>query len=163
MLIPKQKPGKKFEPAPEGGKAITLCDVVDLGEVVTDWGTKDMMRLHYLTPDTFEGEEGEAMHFMVVERCTKSLYDGSGKSPNPSKLYTRVKALTGQAPQFDTDGKFDVEGLLGKSLFANIVHNVSGENTYANIDTAMPHPKGTKAPKIPSDFVRAKDRDEIPF
>ncbi len=166
MLIGKPDSGRTFDPAPSGGKSITLCDVVDLGMVETKWGDKDMMRMHYITKDKFS-EEGRDQHYMVVERCTKSLYDGSGKSPNPSKLYTRIKALTGKVPQYDTEGKFDVESLIGKSAFANIVHNESDGKTYANIESLMPLPDGMDAPQIPADFVRSKDRekadDEAPF
>ncbi len=169
MLIGKPESSRTFDPAPSGGKAITLCDVVDLGPTKTNWGEKDMMRLHYITKDKFTNDSGDEMHYMVVERCTKSLYDGSGKSPNPSKLYTRIKALTGKVPQYDTEGKFDVESLLGKSAFANIVHSEPSDNgtIWANIESLMPLPDGMDAPQIPADFVRSKDREqageEAPF
>jgi len=164
MLIGKPESQRNFDPAPQGGKALTLCDVVDLGEVETDWGAKDMLRLHYITPDTFQNDDGDAQHFMVVERCTKSLYDGSGKSPNPSKLYTRITSLTGAGPQYNSDGQFDVETLLGKSAFANIVHSEPNDKgaVWANIQSMMPLPAEIAAPLIPTNFVRSKDREPKP-
>jgi len=40
---------------------------------------------------------------------------------------------------------FDLHKILGKTCQIQIVHNVSGENTYANVGAIMALPKGTKS------------------
>ena len=48
----------------------------------------------------------------------------------------------------------------GAPALVQVMHNKVGEKTYANITSIMRLPKGQKAPAIPGEYVRFKDREE---
>ena len=159
----KESSNIEYPLCPEGGQAIVLADVIDMGVQTTKWGEKDQLQFRYLTTTTFpDPENGEEKPFMLFERASKSLYDGKGKSPNPSKIYARCKALTGKPPQYDADGKFDVEALIGQSLFADIAHSEPTKDgkVFANIASVMPLPPSMEPAEIPEWFQRQEEKSK---
>ena len=69
--------------------------------------------------------------------------------PDGKELSKHLKALLGRTP--DDDEEIDLEALIGKRVGIVVVHNDTGERTYANIDTIYPEKKAKKA-AAPVDF-----------
>lgn len=156
---------RKFTPAPAGIKPCVVVDVIDLGWVKTTWKgvekEKEMFRIVWQTPDTFEGSDGETLNYHVSQRYTRSLHENSNFRRDLEGMLgrtLRVSDITGA----DGEG-FDVETLIGMTAYINIVHSdpVGDEGTiYANPKQIMPLPEGTEAPAINPSYIRKKDREE---
>ncbi len=165
------KPGVKrvFTPAPSGSKACRVIDVIDLGMVPSTWEgvTKDkpMFRVVWQTPDQFEAAEGEIMDFHVSKRYTRSLHENS----NFRKDFEAMRGRKLQATDYDDEGDFDVEALIGMECYVNITHSEpkgDEKTVYANIGSLMPLPPGVEAPPANPNYIRRKDREEgdgLPF
>lgn len=90
-----------YEPLPEGQHAVTITEVVDLGEQDTPFGKKEQLYI------TFATASGKSMR----KYYTKSVNE-------KATLYKDVKAITGKAP-----GKaFDTDTLLNKNLQIVVTH-----------------------------------------
>jgi hypothetical protein len=63
-----------------------------------------------------------------------------------SNLRPFVESFIGTALDDDEAYGFDLEDLLKIPCLLNVVHAESGDNTYANIKSASPLPKGMEAP-----------------
>jgi len=159
--VSKHTGGGNFKPAPAGTKVLTLVDVVDLGEVETSYGPKEKLKFTYQTEDTFE-KDGDTLNYHVMQRYNKSMFKEGAKI---STLRAAIEALLRRsvlASDYDSDGKFDVEKLIGMSAMGNIVQTDPKPDgtVYSNISTIMALPTGTPPVKINSSFVRKKYQPE---
>lgn len=129
---------------PEEGQYLgVVADVIDLGPVTTQFGTKEKVQIVWLL-DAYD-EEGN--QFRVSAFYNKSLHE-------KASLTRDIKKIAGVTPS----GQFDVESLLGLNSSLVIEHNESDGKTYANITAILKAPKG-KVLGIPDDFERKIDRD----
>jgi hypothetical protein len=159
MRIQKPSSGADFKPAPEGSKACTLVDIIDLGTVNTKFGDKDMIRLVFQTPDEFE-LNGDTLNYNVSQRYNATLNE-------KGNLYKAVTALLGRKLRADDygTGGFDMEQLIGRGVLLQIVHSDPvGEDKriFANIAGIMALPSQMLAPEINKSYTRKKDREDDP-
>ncbi len=137
--------GKDYEPVSEGVHSAVLADIVDLGNVQTDFGEKHKIQFVYLTDEADEG--GRTKY--LFERFTASLHE-------KASLRKRVKGILGRDLNA-SEKNFDVETLIGLPVKAMVAHSESNDGKiYANIVSLKPDPKGTVT--IPADFQRKQDR-----
>jgi hypothetical protein len=131
---------KLFEIPNEGEHLAVLADVVDLGEVETNYGRKDQLQLRWLVDQ--RGADGKPL--LVRQRPhSKSLHE-------KSTLRKDVKRILGQEP----GDPFDVESMLGMNAILEIEHYTREEKTYANIVAIRRPTNGDQTLKIPDDFKR---------
>jgi hypothetical protein len=143
--------GKVFTPAPAGAHQAVCVDVVELGEVETEYkGEKKKKRMVKLVWQINELNQETGRRFAVARRygaylsekatLRKDLQSWRGRPFNPEELRG-----------------FDLEVLLGINCQLNIVHKEVEGSTYANVEAVMPLMKGM--PKIePLEYTREKDR-----
>lgn len=142
-------PTKHFTPCPASLHQATCVDVVDLGEVDTDFGRKFRIRLAWQIADV-DTSTGE--RFTVVKTYTNSLHKRANLRADleswRGKQFSEVEAKT-----------FDLDTLLGANCLLQVVHKTS-EHTgdiYANVAVILPLQVGT--PKLtPDRYTRAQDR-----
>ncbi len=147
-----------FDPHPEG-PCMAVCrdiyvDVVDNPKAgqTNQWGNVEPPRLTYIYFEFLTDEpieiNGKILPRFVRHRVTKSW----GEKSNCRKF---VGSWDPAAGKNDT---MSLSAFVGRGAYLNIVHNVSGGKTYANIATIAAPPKGATIPMIPKDFIRHKDK-----
>lgn len=138
-----------FAPAPEGTHRAVCVDVVDKPNQETRWGVKDKVSLAFEIDEIRPEAEDR---FLVWSTFTVSLHE-------KSRLRPFLEAWRGKRFTKEELQGFDLENLLDVPCTIQVIHNESGDNTYANISSIMPAQAG--AGLAPSgDWVRMQDRDE---
>ena len=148
------KKDSDFKPAPEGQFQAVCCDVVDLGMVKTVWN--DEVKMQHKIRVAFQIEEinpDDNKPYLVMSRFTLSMHEKSNLRPFleswSGKPYTEDQASQG----------IDVELMVNVNALLQVVHNTNNGTTYANINSIMKAPKGSK-PLTVRDYVRVKDRTD---
>jgi len=163
-LVASDKGGKGFDPVAEGVHNAVSYSVVDLG---THLDEKFRNRNHSILitweipSERIEIErDGVKMNLprAISRKYTLSLNE---KANLRKDLQTwRGRVFTEQELQ-----GFDIKNVLGKSCMIQVIHNKSGEKTYANIAAIMPLMKGV-APLVPENplvfYSMTDHRDQIP-
>jgi hypothetical protein len=136
--------GSKFTPHPEGAFPAILLDIHDVGMVYNKAWDKNEHKadFYFFCGEYKEGKDGERFPLLVRDRYTLSLGE-------KSRLRKFLESWRGKKLTPDELKKLDLETLLGKPALLQITHNVSGDNTYANITSIMALPKGMTAPEKP--------------
>lgn len=143
----------EYTPAPEGLRQAVCCDVVDLGVVESMYGPKHKIELRWQIEDT--NPDNDNKPFMVTKRFTSSLHE---KATLRSTLETwRGKKFSDE----ELDG-FDIEKLIGVNCQVQIIHNITDDATYANVQAVVPAPRNAMMLRV-RDYVRKVDRpDDTP-
>lgn len=137
---------KPFEKPDSGVFAGTLADVVDLGIVPTKFGAKAKVRLVWV----LDKNDSEGRPFRVIRQVNATMNE-------KAQLFDVVKSILGTAPPVP----YDIEALIGRSNQLVIIkENGPDGKPYVNVKGILPLPAGLAAPKIPADFVRAKDKKQ---
>lgn len=137
---------KKFEQPDAGVFLGTIIDVVDLGIVKTQFGDKPKVRLVWV----LDKNDSEGRPFQVIGTYTQSMNE-------KSNLFKDIKDILQAPPAVP----FESEELIGKSNQLFLVKNADGSGkTFTNVKGILPVPAGQAGPKIPSDFIRSKDRQK---
>ncbi len=134
--------GGDFAPAPAGAHVARCYRIIDLGTQVKQWQGQErkvkQVLLSWELPDAKipDGKlAGEP--FSISERFTANLSE-------KSKLRAVLEAWRGrQFTKEELDG-FNLENILTKTCYLNIVHATNNGKTYANIASIMPVPNGLK-------------------
>lgn len=82
--------------------------------------------------------DSEGKHFEMFSNYTFSMFEGS---------YLRKAIESWFGKRFDSNedaAAFDLSKLLSRKAYLNVVHNTSGNSTYANIETIVPLPPAMK-------------------
>lgn len=141
---------KTFIPAPEGLHQSVCCDVVDLGEVTDQFGTRACIRVYWQIDEVNPENE---RRYLVTKRYTNSLHE-------KANLRKDLESWRGKAfAKEELTLGFDLLKLLGVNGQLNIVHNHKGEDTYANIVSITPLGKGQAKITVSADYVRVIDRE----
>lgn len=135
---------KDFEIHPAGVYAARCTRLIDLGTQDSEYmgqkkRAKKVMVAFETTQLMTEGDFA-GQPFLVSNRYTASLHENAA-------LRKALKSWRGRdftAVELD---RFDMKTILGKPCMLNVVHNIEGEKTYANIDSIMPLPAGMPPPK----------------
>ena len=144
------KQGKSFTPCPQGAFPAVCCDVIDVGEVKTSYGGKERIQ-HKITIVWQVDETSETgERYTVRRRYTASL------DPKAS-LRKDLESWRGKPFTFDELAGFDLEKLLNAPAMINVMHQDRDGETYANVQSIMPLPKGMHRISVVN-YVRAKDR-----
>jgi hypothetical protein len=147
--------GQSFQPAPEGTHQAVCVDVVDKGLLETTWQGV-VSKKHKIDVAWQIGENREdGKPFLVFKRYTLSL----GEKAN---LRKDLESWRGKKFTREEEAGFDVEMLIGANCLLNILHNVSGDKTYANVQAVSPLIKGM-AKIAAREYVRVQDRDTNVF
>lgn len=141
--------GGNFTPAPEGIFQAVCVDVVDLGNVETQWGEKHKVRLAW---QLNEIDEDNGKRYLVVGQYTASLNE-------KARLRAHLESWRGRKFTKEELKGFEMENLIGANCQIQVVHNTNGEKTYANVGAIVSLPKGM-AKIAPLDYVRFKDREQ---
>jgi hypothetical protein len=144
-----QGPQKPFPLAPPGPQQVVFCDVEPLGmKPISYQGRTRMMSrvaLYFLS----EWKDDDGKPIPLRQEFTDSFYE-------TARLRKFLESWRG-AKMTDAECKsFDPEKLIGVNATVSVIHHVTPQRTYANIDSIMPF-RGTPM-AVPSDFVRKKDR-----
>lgn len=140
-----------FTPAPAGTHNAVCVDVIDLGNQETTFGAKHRCRFVWeideLRPDHDD-------RFLVFATMNVSLHESS-------KMGQMLRSWRGKDFTAEELKGFDVENVVGAPCLLTVVHNEGRDgNTYANVDAAVPLPKGMTRLEASGEYVRQKDRDE---
>jgi len=143
--------GITFEPAPAGTHIAICTQIIDLGTqhwtYLGEAKSGRKLRITFELPDEilkYEDADGNEVErpFVVMGEHTVSLHEKA----NLRKVLEswRGKKFTDeQLEPFRKNGLAHLKGLLGVMAMVNVVHTEKGENTYANIASISPPPKGT--------------------
>lgn len=134
----------KYEQPDSGIFIGVVADVVELYGVKTKFGEKNKIRIVWI----LDKNDKQGKPYRVVFQKNASMHE-------KSDLYKAVRAILGENPPV----KFDTETLIGRAnqLFIMKESDPSGKE-FANVKGINALPAGTAIPKIPADFVRAKDK-----
>ena len=154
IIVSEGSGSKNFLPHPEGAYSAVCVDVVDLGFVETSYGTKHKVRAVFYGGEDTVGSDNETLPMLIFATFTASLHE-------KANLRTFLQSWRGKPFTEEELHAFDLESLVGAPALVQVMHNKVGEKTYANITSIMRLPKGQKAPPIPSEYVRVKDREEM--
>jgi hypothetical protein len=142
--------GQTVQPAPEGTHQAVCVDVVDKGLLETTWqGVKKQQHKIDVAWQIGENRD-DGKPFLVFKRYTLSL----GEKAN---LRKDLESWRGKKFTREEEAGFDVEKLVGANCLLNILHNVSGDRTYANVQAVAPLIKGM-AKIAAREYVRVQDR-----
>ena len=167
-IIAKDTGGGDFK-IPDQGTHIAVCNmVVHIGLQPASnpaYKPKDTIYIRWELPNermTWTDKEGKEHEgpMVIGNYYTNSL------SP---KSYLR-KDLEGWRAKAFTEEElngFDVLKILGKPCMVTIVHNTSGQKTYANVASVAAIPKGTTAPEAEIDLLKysaddPEDKEKLP-
>ena len=147
MAIIAKASTREWEPAPEGLHQAVCCDVVDLGEIATDWGIRPMVQIKwqidYLREDT--------KPYLVQRRFTNSLHEKAA-------LRHILESWRGKRFTDEELQGFDLEQLIGANGQIQIIHKqVADGRIFANVQAMLPLAKGMDKLKV-ADYIRVVDR-----
>jgi len=148
-IVATKKEQKDFEIPADGLYQAVLADVIDLGNLPTNYGEKHRVRFIFILPDT----DSEGRPFRLMQQMTLSLHE-------KSIMFKAVRRLLGKDP----GESLDLETLIGKQCQLDVIQNEGAEGKmYANIATILA-PIKNQAVGIPADFVRDcnKEKDQKP-
>jgi hypothetical protein len=140
-----KKPEKNYEPVPAGNHIARLYQIIHIGtnsfEYAGEMKKSDKVRLTFeLCNEKKVFKEGEdAKPFSVSREFGLTM----GRK---SILRPFVEGYRGTALDDEEAYAFDLEELIGRPCMLTVIHAVKGDNTYANILSASPLPKGIEAP-----------------
>lgn len=139
----------EFTPTPAGPHSAVCIDVVDRGLQMTQFGAKHKIWIIWAIDEV---EESTGKPFITLQSYTLSLHE-------KSKLGQHLASWRGKPFTEEEKQGFDVEKLLHVPCLLNIVHNVNGGTTYANVDSIMPLPKSMQKVVAPDDYERHIERN----
>lgn len=149
----KGQSGEPFTPHPAGTFMATLIDVIDQGikDVTFQGKTKQQPKMAWRFWCGQEKEDGTPL-FLTQGYLTVSV---------DPKAKARLFAESGLGRKFtpEEEEEFEYEDLIGKDFMVSGIHNKVGENTYCNLSSMSPLPKGVTAPGVPENYVRELNRE----
>lgn len=137
--------GEKFQPAPAGFHRGVCIDVVDLGMVPSQFGTKRKILVVWAVEVLRE----DGQPFIVAKRYTASL-------DKKATLRKDLRSWRGADFTPEEVSRFNLEKLLGQPCMLQVIHNTHDGETYANVEVVTPPTPPYLA--VPTTYVRRKDR-----
>lgn len=145
---------KTYTPAPAGSHSGVCVDIVDLGleKNKFDATKPDVRKGRIILEIDEDNPDKPGERFTVAGKWTLSLH------PKAS-LRKLLASWRGRDFTEEEAKAFDIEKLVGAPCLVNVVHNIGEDGqVYANIASISPLPKGMKAIKPSSTYVRVLDR-----
>lgn len=156
-LTPPKKP--QYELVPSGNHVARLYEIIHIGTVLTtgQFGERmvDKVRMTFeLCNERKEFKQGDGLKPFSISREFTYSFNAKGN------LRPFIDGMTGT--KMTDDESPDLEALLGEPCLLNVIHQVKGDITYANIQNASPLPRGMDAPAL-FNSARTLDINSIPF
>jgi hypothetical protein len=157
MITAKNTQTKNYEPVPSGNHVGRCVQMIEIGTVNYEWQgekkTLHKVRVTWELPletKVFHEDKGE-QPYVVSKEYTLSMHE-------KSNLRKDLESWRGK-PFTEAEAEaFDITKLLTAPCMLNIVHNVKDGNTYANIASITPLPKGMVCPpQVNPSFVLSYD------
>lgn len=139
MIIKDTGVDRTFEVAPSGACAARCYRIIDLGTQTFHVGNEMKQQHQILMAWELIKKMGDGQPFVISEKYTKSLHE-------KAKLRSVLESWRGRKFTEAERNGFEIEQVLGKVCFLNIVHIHKGERTYANVVSVMPVPDGIPSP-----------------
>jgi len=136
--------GGNWEKPDSGDYIGIIADVVELFGVKTSYGEKNKIRIVWVL-DKLDS----------TGKPLRAMRQVNAVLTEKSDFYKLVTSILGQAPPVRG---FDTESLMLRANRLFILKEKTGDKEFSNVKGVMPLPPGIAVPKIPADFVRAKDR-----
>ncbi len=152
MPIIAKETGGDFANAPAGTYAAICVDVVDLGVLETNYNGQVKSQHKIRLVWQLDENQPNGKPFLISKRYTLSLHEKAGLRKDLESWRGRPFTETERAG-------FDVEVLLAAPALINVLHNVNGGKTYANVAGIMKLPK-SMFPPAQNGYVRVCDRQE---
>ncbi len=135
MHLPEEK---SYTPAPSGAHPAICIGFIDMGTQETMYGNKRQIRIRWELPTELMGD---GRPFTISQTYTWSMSD-------KSRLRGDLESWRGLKFQKSDFGKggFDTRKLVGVPCLLTIIHTTKGTDTYANISSISPIPKGMEKP-----------------
>lgn len=149
-LILKEE-SSSFTPPPEGQFLAVCVDVVDLGEMKSEWQGKMSMKHKCRVVFELSEKREDGSCYRVSRMFTASLSE-------KANLRAFLQSWRGKPFTREELAGFDTEVLVGINAIVQIVHAERGDRVYANIDTIMKPMRGMPVLKPSGEYVRVKDR-----
>lgn len=131
LILQDAKESKKFEIAPAGAYVGRCFQVIDLGtQSFQKAGETSQSRKLAITWE-IDQKMSDGRPFTVTARYTNSTYE-------KSNLGMMLASWRGKP----VESGFDMDQILGQYCLVNIVHQTSGDKTYANVASVMRLPQG---------------------
>lgn len=141
------KKTSSFEPAPEGLWPAVCVDVVDLGMVEGQFGTKHKCRIVWEISERMKSGDP----YIASKQYTVSLHEKSA-------LHKDLKSWRGKAFTPEELAGFDVERVIGAPCQLLIAQEEKDGSVYANIQAVTKADKRNIV-KPTGKYVRMKDRE----
>ena len=142
-LISRDQGGKDFKLAPQGTHLARCYLLADIGYQETNFGTKLQVVLGWEFPSELL-DDGRPM--IIYKTYTNSMNE-------KANLRKDVESWRGKKLTETEAGGFDLRNVLGHACQLSIVHNVSGDRTYANIFAVTGILKGSPVPEAVNENI----------
>jgi hypothetical protein len=138
MLVPE---AKDFELLEQGTQVATCFAFIDLGTQDGQYGPKRTVRVMWEIDGKLR-EDGKP--FIVSALFNFSVSDKSKLKPFIEAMMGRK--LTREETKGSASERFDTRNLIGRPCLIQAVHDVDGDKTFVNVESAMPLPASIPAP-----------------
>lgn len=137
MRLPDEK---SYTPTPPGVHPAICIGFIDMGTQETMYGNKRQVRIRWELPTELMTD---GRPFTISQTYTWSM-------STKSRLRGDLESWRGKPFEKGDFGKegFDTRKLLGVPCLLNITHSTKGTDTYANISSITPIPKGMEKPTV---------------
>jgi hypothetical protein len=142
--------GGDFKPAPSGTHAAVCIKFIDLGTQATEWqGQTKHQRKVMLSWELPHEQMSDGRPFIINQRYTWSMHE-------KSVLRKHLEAWRGKPfadADFEGDTAFDTRKLLGVPCSLIVSNTAKNGNTYANVESVGPLPKGMARPEPTNELL----------
>lgn len=143
--------GGDFTPAPEGMHQGVCVDVIDKGEITSEYQGSKRTRHVVVVRWAIDENMENGKPFTVEKWYTASLNEKA--SLRKDLQLWRGRSFTAAELQ-----GFELDNVLGVNCQLAIIHQAKGDRVYANVSGILPLPKGAAKMSPPADYIRVQDR-----
>lgn len=131
--------GGDFKLVPQGTHIAVCFLVADIGMQETSYGLKHKVIVGWELPQETIEIDGEEKPMIIYQNYTASLSE-------KANLRQDLESWRGRAFTPQELAGFDLFNVLGHPCMVSVIHNESGQKTYANVQTVTSLPKGMNKP-----------------
>jgi hypothetical protein len=150
-MVMARRTERKFSLAPAGLTQGVCCDIIDLGVIETTYkGKTKKQHKATIVWQTADIDPVNNKPYLVFKRYTVSLDE-------KANLRKDLESWRGRSFSEEELTGFDLDKLIGANGQLNIVHNKTGDDTYANVQSIVPLARGMVKIEV-KDYMRHEDR-----
>ena len=154
--------GGSWENAPIGIHKSTCCDIVDLGQQETEFGTKHQCELHFELAKESAGVVEVTGNQFTVRTQRFNLPENGNELNEKASLHKFLSAWRGKT--LTPGDNIDLGKLVGVHAHLVLATKTSQKtgSEYTAITTASPKAKNEVFPPLSGAYKRRQDRDDAP-